>query len=281
MEWDHPGPELMAAVFGDRADSVEAYALHLASTAVERGLVGPREVPRLWSRHLLNCAVLSPEIPSRATVADVGSGAGLPGLVLALMRPDLTVTLIEPLQRRVIWLQEVVDDLGLGSVHILRARAEALHGLREFDVVTARAVAGLGSLAQWCLPLIKNGGRFVALKGQSAPEELEAGRAEMGALGAVHPRIVSLGIGIVPEPAITVMAEVMRTGRASVSPGVPTRSQKRGPRQGSSRRGGRPVEGTIRGGSGVDGTPGAGGRDAGDSGRARSSQGRRNDPGRG
>jgi len=155
-------------------------------------------------------------------------------LVLALMRPDITVTLIEPLQRRVIWLEEVVGDLGLRSVRIVRGRAESLHGVEEFDVVTARAVAGLGSLAAWCLPLVRNGGRFVALKGQLAQEELDAARESMVALGAMDPQIVLLSDGVVPEPVITVVAEVLVAGRRTPTPGGGTRSKSTGAGQGAS-----------------------------------------------
>lgn len=143
---------------------------------MERGLIGPREAPRVWDRHILNCALIERLIPSGAAVADIGSGAGLPGLALALARPDVTMTLVEPLLRRVTWLTEVIDDLGLKQVTVRRARAEDLAGQLTVDVVTARAVAALPQLAAWCLPLLHGDGRLLAIKGERAAEELESSR---------------------------------------------------------------------------------------------------------
>ena len=149
-------------MFGVRLELAEQYAELLASAGVIRGLIGPRETPRLWERHLLNCAVLGELIPTDSTVCDIGSGAGLPGLVLAIARPDLTVTLVEPLLRRTTFLDEAVQELGLDQVEVIRARAEELHGRRRFDVVTSRAVAPLPKLARWSLPLTRPGGVVVA-----------------------------------------------------------------------------------------------------------------------
>ena len=161
----------MEAYFGVRSPLAEAFAEHLGTTAVERGLLGPREVPRLWTRHILNCAAVAPLLPQRADVVDVGSGAGLPGIVLAIAREDVHVTLVEPLLRRVAWLEEVTSDLGLGNVAVLRGRAEELDG-GWADVATARAVAPLAKLSAWCLPLVRSGGTMLAIKGRSAAEEL-------------------------------------------------------------------------------------------------------------
>ncbi|MBA4607492.1 16S rRNA (guanine(527)-N(7))-methyltransferase RsmG [Aeromicrobium sp. Marseille-Q0843] len=170
-------------VFGERLSLAERYAELLATSGVERGLIGPREVDRLWERHLFNCAAPVPRVPEGARVADVGSGAGLPGLVWAIARPDLHVTLIEPLLRRTTWLEEVVADLGLGAqVTVLRARAEEVD--ETFDVVTSRAVAALDKLARWCMPLVKPGGLMLALKGRSAAEEVETARATLARLKA-------------------------------------------------------------------------------------------------
>ena len=149
-----------------------------------RGLIGPREVPRLWSRHLANSAALASFLPEAGSVADVGSGAGLPGVVLAAMRPDLAFHLVEPMQRRVDWLEEAVAALGLANVRVRRARAEELHGELEVSVVTARAVAETGKLASWCLPLLEPGGRLLALKGRSAGAEVAAAARALSRLGA-------------------------------------------------------------------------------------------------
>lgn len=141
-------------IFGGQLDLAKRYVEHLATSGIERGLIGPREVPRLWSRHVLNCAVVAELIDDGAKVADVGSGAGLPGLCLAIARPDLYLTLIEPLERRVVWLEEVVMDLGLSNVEIIRSRAEAAIGKVECTVVTARAVSALKTLAPLTIPLL-------------------------------------------------------------------------------------------------------------------------------
>ncbi|WP_293780415.1 16S rRNA (guanine(527)-N(7))-methyltransferase RsmG [uncultured Aeromicrobium sp.] len=165
---------LTASIFGERAQLIERYADILATVGVERGMIGPREVPRLWERHLLNCAVVCPRLPDNASVADVGTGAGLPGIVWAIARPDVHMTLVEPLLRRTRFLADVVSDLGLTNVSILRRRAEDIDD--RFDIVTARAVARLDKLARWCVPLVTQGGGFLALKGASAPEEVEQAR---------------------------------------------------------------------------------------------------------
>jgi 16S rRNA (guanine527-N7)-methyltransferase len=154
-----PIPAVANEVFHDRLPLAERYVAMLASGGVVRGLIGPREAPRLWDRHLLNCAVISDGIPDGVDVCDVGSGAGLPGLVLALRRPDLRVTLVEPLLRRTDFLSQVVHDLGLDDqVEVVRGRAEELHGRVEFAVVTSRAVAPMPRLLDWSWPLVRPGG---------------------------------------------------------------------------------------------------------------------------
>lgn len=165
-----PPPEA-AGVFGDSWDQVQAFARMLEEQGELRGLIGPRELPRLWTRHLLNSAAVAQFCSPDTMVADIGSGAGFPGLVLAIMRPDLTVHLVEPMERRVAWLSDVVADVGLGNVVVRRARAEELD--QQFDVVTARAVAALRKLVPWVAPLLKPGGRLVALKGARAAAEIE------------------------------------------------------------------------------------------------------------
>jgi 16S rRNA (guanine527-N7)-methyltransferase len=150
----------------------EAFAELLATEATVRGLIGPREVPRLWERHLLNCAVISDLMPQGASVADIGSGAGLPGIALAIRRPDLEVTLVEPLLRRTRFLDLARSTMRLSNVAVRRGRAEEMHGEADFDVVTSRAVAPMDRLARWSLPLTRPGGLFLAMKGSSASEEV-------------------------------------------------------------------------------------------------------------
>ena len=161
-------------MFSDALPTAEAFAALLATDGIVRGLIGPREVPRLWDRHLLNCAVVTDAVSEGASVCDIGSGAGLPGLVMAIRRPDLTVTLVEPLLRRTTFLSEAVEALQLSNVTVMRARAEELHGSELFDVVTSRAVAPLDRLSRWSLPLVRSGGEFLAMKGSSAEDELAA-----------------------------------------------------------------------------------------------------------
>lgn len=170
-------PAVARRVFGvESLAHMERYAYLLATDAVVRGLIGPRETPRLWDRHLLNCGLLAQLVPEGASVCDVGSGAGLPGLVLAIARPDLHVTLLEPLLRRTAFLDEVVAQLELGHVRVVRGRADSLHGVERFDVVTSRAVAPLTRLLDWSMPLVDDCGSLIALKGSSIETEIvEAG----------------------------------------------------------------------------------------------------------
>jgi 16S rRNA (guanine527-N7)-methyltransferase len=196
-------------VFGERLDDAVRYAELLADAGVRRGLIGPREVPRLWERHLLNCAVLSEVVPEGVTVCDVGSGAGLPGIPLALVRPDLRITLLEPLLRRTTFLQEVVELLGLDHVTVVRGRAEEVLGtLPPVHVVTARAVAPLDRLAGWGIPLLRPYGEMLALKGDTAEEELLGARAALHKLGVVETSITQCGEGVV-DPLSTVVRAVV------------------------------------------------------------------------
>lgn len=235
-------PELAGAartLFGDRLDLAAAYAELLATEGVVRGLIGPRETPRIWERHLLNCAAVAERIPEGASVIDVGSGAGLPGLVLAIARPDLTVTLVEPLARRTSFLVEAVEQLGLTrAVRVFRGRAEeAAAGTRDApalsaDIVTARAVAALDRLAAWCLPLTVAGGRLVALKGASAAEEIAEHGAAVARFGGGEPELHRCGEGVIDPPATVV--EVVR--ERVIGP-VRKKGSKRS--RGGRRRGGR------------------------------------------
>ena len=210
--------------FGDRLELAERYASALASSGVERGLIGPREVPRLWERHLLNCAAVVELIGSDVRLVDVGSGAGLPGVVVAIARPDLEVTLVEPLLRRVTWLAEVVESLELANVTVHRSRAEeaARDGLL-FDVATARAVASLGQLARWSLPLVRPGGELLALKGAAAASELAEATDVLRAHGGVSWEVVVCGQDLLPEPTT-----VVRVEKSTAPPQRPSPKQRGG-----------------------------------------------------
>jgi 16S rRNA (guanine527-N7)-methyltransferase len=206
-------PAVAATVFGTRLAVASDYARLLATDGVTRGLLGPREVPRLWERHLLNCAVVAELIDRDATVTDVGSGAGLPGIPLALTRPDLDIELLEPLHRRVVFLSEVVAALGLDRVRVNRGRAEDAATVAGVDVVTARAVAPLSRLAGWCLPLLRPGGSLIALKGAQAAAELNAAADDLRRLGAVAWSVETCGQGLVDPPTTVVrvvLGEVRR-----------------------------------------------------------------------
>ncbi|GAB2542826.1 hypothetical protein GCM10027268_16180 [Brachybacterium huguangmaarense] len=219
-------------LFGDRLGLAERFAGLLAGAGVERGLIGPREVDRLWERHIVNCALLLDAIPADArTLADIGSGAGLPGLVVAIARPELEVTLVETMQRRCVWLEEAAGELGV-DVEVVRARAEALHGEREFDVVTARAVAALDKLAGWTLPLVADGGSLVAMKGSSAADEVAEAASTLRRLGGVDPRLSTVGEGEVEAP--TTVVTVRKEGAGS-----PPGATADGPRASRQARGGR------------------------------------------
>jgi 16S rRNA (guanine527-N7)-methyltransferase len=208
-------PSALADVVADAAqrERMTHYAALLASAGVERGLIGPREVPRLWDRHLLNCAVAVPLVPADADVIDVGSGAGLPGIVWAIARPDLRVTCLEPLQRRATFLEEVVTAIDLGDrVQVVRARAEDIVRGRgpvtslRARVVTARAVAPLERLAGWTVPLVQPGGELLALKGRSAAEEVHASATVLERLGIARVEVVECGLGVVDPPTTVVRA---------------------------------------------------------------------------
>ncbi|AXI78619.1 16S rRNA (guanine(527)-N(7))-methyltransferase RsmG [Peterkaempfera bronchialis] len=201
-------PSAARAVFGVRFEAAVRYAELLATAGVRRGLIGPREVPRLWERHLLNCAVLAEVVPEGVSLCDVGSGAGLPGIPVALARPDLSVTLLEPLLRRTTFLEEAVKELGLTNVTVVRGRAEEMIGKLSMDVVTARAVAPLDRLAGWGLPLLRPYGEMLALKGDTAEQELAEARAALTKLGAVEWSVVQAGAGTVETPTHVVRVQV-------------------------------------------------------------------------
>lgn len=205
-----PPPAPAADVFGDRLDLAVGYADMLAAAGVERGLLGPREVERLWDRHILNSAAVGELIPESARVVDIGSGAGLPGIPLAIARPDLSVALVEPMLRRTDFLAEVVVGLGL-EVTVRRGRAEdksVRDELDNADVVVSRAVAGLDKLTGWCLPLLRVGGRMLALKGERADDEVAEWGAAMAALGAVNLAVMRCGVNYSSPPVTVVSAEL-------------------------------------------------------------------------
>lgn len=210
-------------VFGDALPVAERYAAFLGTVGVERGLIGPREVDRLWERHLINCAVVSAVVPPDAQVVDIGSGAGLPGLVLAIVRPDLRITLLEPLLRRTTFLTECVEMLDLRNVVVRRARAEEVAGLMSMDVATARAVAPLERLANWALPLLRPGGELLALKGERAAAELEEAEPVLKRHGVRDTELLQVGRGMVDPP--TTLVRVIAGGGEGVG------RRKRAPRR--------------------------------------------------
>lgn len=195
-----------SAVFGSRLPLAQEYHDSLATDGSTRGFIGPREVPRLWERHILNCAVIEQVIPEGATVIDVGSGAGLPGIPLAIARPDLHITLIEPLLKRYNYLNEVTENLGLDNVTVLRGCAEEgpiKKAVAGADVVTSRAVAPLGKLAKWSLPLVRKGGEMIALKGSSVHEELERDAADIKKVGGGKAEVTTVhGTTIIRVPRV-------------------------------------------------------------------------------
>lgn len=210
-------PQIAYKVFGDRVDKAQAYHDLLATDGSTRGFIGPREIPRLWDRHLLNCAVIGEVMNSGATVADIGSGAGLPGIPLAIARPDLQIILIEPLLKRSVFLQEIKDALSLANVTVIRGRAEekpVRQQVGEVDIVTSRAVAPLGKLAAWSLPLVKVGGAMVAMKGASVHEELERDFEEIRkAGGSPQARVVTVGTDLTEPTTLLIVDKTPRAKR--------------------------------------------------------------------
>ncbi|BBY39854.1 ribosomal RNA small subunit methyltransferase G [Mycobacterium mantenii] len=199
-------PDSAAVVFAERLEIAQRYAEVLANAGVERGLLGPREVDRIWDRHILNSAALAELLDRGERIIDIGSGAGLPGIPLAIARPDLSVVLLEPLLRRSEFLSEVVNELGL-AVEVVRGRAEE-PGVRnrfgERDAAVSRAVASLDKLTKWSLPLLRPGGRMLAIKGERASDEVEQYRRVMAASGAADVRVVTCGANYLRPPATVV-----------------------------------------------------------------------------
>jgi 16S rRNA (guanine527-N7)-methyltransferase len=201
-------PPVAQAIFGPRLEIARRYADLLADAGVERGLIGPREVDRLWDRHILNSAVAAELLPPGAAAVDIGSGAGLPGLPMAIARPDLVVSLVEPMLRRADFLREAVGELGLATA-VIRGRAEdpAVVGqCGEADAVVSRAVASLDKVARWSAPLLRDGGCMLALKGERANDEVAEGRAVLERLGMSEVRVVRCGLDYLDSPTTVVVA---------------------------------------------------------------------------
>ncbi|MDW4574374.1 16S rRNA (guanine(527)-N(7))-methyltransferase RsmG [Microbacterium sp. M3] len=199
-------PVAAAEIFGDRIEVARRFADALGQHGEERGLIGPLEPPRLWSRHILNSAIIAPLFQGR--VGDVGSGAGLPGLVLAIARPDVEWVLIEPMERRVAWLSEQVADLELDNVEVLRARAEDWKRGPVLDAVTARAVSALRTLVPLTAPLVRDGGELILLKGTSASTEIEAAEKQLRKFKVTKAHVEIVGEDVLPEPSRVIRATV-------------------------------------------------------------------------
>lgn len=203
-----PEPDAAAELFGDRIDLARRFTADLAASGEERGLIGPLELPRLWTRHILNSAVAAPLFEAGWRVGDIGSGAGLPGLVLAIARPDVRWVLIEPMERRVAWLTEQVASLGLENVEILRARAEEWTEGRVLDAVTARAVSALRTLIPITAPLVRPGGELILLKGAAAEAEIGAAEKQIRRFRLAEVRVEPVGVGVIDEPTRVIRAQV-------------------------------------------------------------------------
>ncbi|TQM55120.1 16S rRNA (guanine(527)-N(7))-methyltransferase RsmG [Humibacillus xanthopallidus] len=249
-----PTPPAAEAVFGDRLGLAEEFVRVLADTGIGHGLIGPREAPRLWDRHVLNCAIAHVAIPRHGEgqeVIDVGSGAGLPGLALAIARPDLHLHLVEPLARRTGWLSGTVAELGLANVTVHTARAESLWDRISAPWVTARAVSTIVQLAEWTLPLLQPHGTLLALKGSRAREELAQGRTALTRLGAVDASVLELGTDLLEEPTtlltVTIGDQLDRRRFRSRPPSSAGSARRRGDRRGGARRGSTPTGGDRRG----------------------------------
>ena len=237
---DRP-PPVASEVFGNQLPVADHFAHLLADTGVSHGLIGPRETPRIWDRHLLNCGVVESVLPHRTRLIDVGSGAGLPGLVLAIARPDLDVVLVEPMLRRTNWLEGAVKELRLGNVQVLRGRAQDFWGKLRAPVVTARAVARIGELSRWCLPLLDAEGRLIALKGATAGRELAEDEMELKRAGAVSGHLTVLGQDLMAEPTRLIEIQIgdrpVRPTESAVRAAAATRKTGSSPRKsGSSAR---------------------------------------------
>jgi 16S rRNA (guanine527-N7)-methyltransferase len=204
VEAEPPGT---AAVFGAQVELARAFTLNLAEQGEKLGLIGPLELPRLWSRHILNCAIVAPLLRP-GVVGDVGSGAGLPGLVLAIARPDVSFVLIEPMERRVAWLNDQVSALALTNVSVVRARAEEAKLGRQLDQVTARAVSAFKTLVPLTAPLLRPGGELILMKGAGAPAEVEAASKVIRRYHLTNVEVIELGAGVLQDVTRVIRATV-------------------------------------------------------------------------
>lgn len=192
-------PAAAVTLFGDRIELARSFTCELARRGEELGLIGPLELPRLWTRHILNSALLAPLLQANGRVADVGSGAGLPGLVLAIARPDVSFTLIEPMERRCDWLNAEAGRLGLDNVTVLRGRAEDVADSVVVDQVTARAVSALSKLIPLTVPLVRSGGQLILMKGARVDDEIEKARKVILRKRLADVEVLELGDGVVDE----------------------------------------------------------------------------------
>lgn len=200
-------PAVAQTLFDDRIDLARAFTSNLVEQGEERGLIGPLELPRIWSRHILNCAIVAPLLRP-GTVGDVGSGAGLPGLVLAIARPDVQFVLIEPMERRIAWLNEQVAELGLANVTVVRGRAEDVRLPEHLDQVTARAVSAFRKLIPLTAPLLRDGGELVLMKGAAAAAEVDAATKEMRKFSVHDVEVLTLGEGVLEDITRVIKATV-------------------------------------------------------------------------
>ena len=200
-------PAVASTVFGERIELARGYASLLARDSDLLGLLGPREMPKLWTRHILNSAVVAELIEDGKTVCDIGSGAGLPGIPLAIAKPNCKFTLIEPMERRSDWLRDVAAELGLTNVEVLRARAEEVGS--AYDIATARAVSALPKLLRMCVPLVHHGGEILAMKGSKAAEEIEESRKLSKKLGIASFEILQTGVDLLSEPTSVVRTKLV------------------------------------------------------------------------
>lgn len=201
-------PAVAVELFDDRVELARRFAAALAEHGEERGLIGPLELPRLWTRHILNSAAAAPLFASGSRVGDIGSGAGLPGLVLAIARPDVRWVLIEPMERRVTWLDEQVEALGLDNVEVVRARGEEWREGAVLDAVTARAVSALRTLIPLTAPLVRPGGELILLKGANAANEIAAAEKQIRRYRLSDVRVEPVGEGVIAEPTRVIRAVV-------------------------------------------------------------------------